>query len=111
VLAEGLWHELKKEGIEVVVCCAGAIRTPGYAMTAGADAPGTLDAEKVVEKTLRSLGRGPRVVPDFVNQIANWVMGRLLPRIAVIGIMAGNTKNLAPYKIINIRLTKKGKIL
>lgn len=94
VLAEGLWHELKGKGIDVLVCCAGAVRTPGYAKTAGSDAPGTLDADFVIERTLHALGRGPRVIPGFVNQVANWVLSRIVSRRMAISIMAGSTKDL-----------------
>jgi uncharacterized protein len=95
VLAESLWHELKDEPIDVVACCAGAVRTPGYAVASGKDAPGTLDPEDVVEQTLRALGRGPVVIPGFVNRAANVVMSRLLPQRAAIAIMAGSTGSLA----------------
>jgi short-subunit dehydrogenase len=98
VLGEGLWHELENRGIDVITCCAGAVRTPGYAMTADKDAPGTLDPEKVVEQALRALGRGPLVIPGFVNRAASVFMGRLLPRRAAIAIMAGSTSGLAPAK-------------
>ncbi len=98
VLAEGLWHELENLGIDVIACCAGAIRTPGYAMAAGEDAPGTLDPEKVVEQALSALGRGPVVIPGFVNRAANIFMSRLLPRRTAIAIMAGSTGSLAPAK-------------
>jgi uncharacterized protein len=95
VLAEGLWHELEGHGIDVIACCAGAVRTPGYAMAAHGDAPGTLDAEVVVEQALRALGRGPRLIPGLVNRVANWVMSRLLSRRMAIRIMARSTKDLA----------------
>jgi uncharacterized protein len=95
VLAEGLWHELKTNGVDVLVCCAGAVRTPGYGMAAGKDALGTLDPEVVVEQALRALGGGPRVIPGFVNRVASWVMSRLLPRRMAIGIMARSTKDLS----------------
>jgi hypothetical protein len=98
VLAEGLWHELKGHGIDVIACCAGAIRTPGYADAAGKDAPGTLDPGFVAERTLRALGHGPLVIPGFVNLAAYSIMSRLLPRRAAIGIMAGSTSNLAQAK-------------
>jgi short-subunit dehydrogenase len=94
VLAEGLWQELKERGIDVITCCAGAIRTPGYAAAAGGEAPGTLDPEFVAERTIRALGRGPIVIPGFTNRLAAWVMGRLLPRPMAIRIMAASTKNL-----------------
>lgn len=98
VLAEGLWFELRSSGIDVVACCAGAVRTPGYAMTAGGDAPGTLDAEKVVEKTLRALRSGPVVVPGVLNKTADALMRRMLPRRAAIAVMAGSTGSLAPSR-------------
>ena len=94
VLAEGLWQEWKEKGVEVVACCAGAVRTPGYAQTADGDAPGTLDPEKVVEETLGRLGRGPVVIPGRVNRVAHFVMSRLLPRRTAIAIMARSTGGL-----------------
>jgi short-subunit dehydrogenase len=95
VLAEGLWQELAPRGIDVVACCAGAVRTPGYATTAGRDAPGTLDAAQVAERTLDALRRGPIVIPGFVNRAAATLMVRLLPRRAAIRIMAGTTRRLS----------------
>ena len=96
VLAESLWHELRGDGIDVVACCAGAVRTPGYTAAAGGDAPGTLDPEQVVEQTLCRLGRGPVVIPGGVNRFAAALMTRLLPRRAAIAIMARSTTGLAP---------------
>jgi uncharacterized protein len=98
VLAESLWYELSDKGLDVIACCAGAVRTPGYAMAAGKDAPGTLDPEEVVEQALRALGRGPIVIPGLVNRAANVFMGRLLPRRVAIAIMAGSTGSLSPAK-------------
>ena len=96
VLAEGLWYELKDKGVDVLACCAGAVRTPGYSgAAAGKDAPGTLDPEQVVEAALRALGRRPVVIPGRLNRVANVFMTRLLPRRAAIAIMAGNTGGLA----------------
>jgi short-subunit dehydrogenase len=95
VLAEGLWHELEGHGVDVIACCAGAVRTPGYAGAAQGDAPGTLDAEVVVEQALRALGRGPRLIPGVVNRVANWVMSRLLSRRMAIRIMARSTRDLS----------------
>jgi hypothetical protein len=97
VLAEGLWCELKDQGIDVVACCAGAVRTPGYTGAAvGKEAPGTLDPDDVVEQALRALGKGPVVIPGRVNRIASSFMTRLLPRRTAISIMARNTTDLVP---------------
>ncbi len=95
VLAEGLWYELKNKGVDVVACCAGAVRTPGYVeAAAGKDAPGTLDPDEVVEQALWALGRGPVVIPGYVNRMASIFMTRLLPRRRAISIMARNTADL-----------------
>ncbi len=95
ILAEGLWHELRREGIDVLACTAGAVRTPGYMSSADQkDAPGTLDPEQVVEEALDSLGSSPTVTPGMTNRIAKFFMGRLLPRKKAISIMHNNTKDL-----------------
>jgi short-subunit dehydrogenase len=97
VLAEGLWYELKDKGVDVIACCAGAVRTPGYSgAAAGKDAPGTLDPEQVVEQALQALGRGPMVIPGRLNRFATVLMSRVLSRRRAISIMAGNTTALAP---------------
>jgi short-subunit dehydrogenase len=96
VLAESLWAELAEHGVDVLTCCAGAIRTPGYADRArGKQAPGTLDPEVVVERTLVALGRGPRVIPGFINLIASLLVGRLFPRRLAIKMMAATTRELS----------------
>jgi uncharacterized protein len=95
VLGESLWGELRPRHVDVLVSCAGAIRTPGYQKTAKKDAPGTLDPERVVELTLRAIGKGPVVVPGGVNKLARVVLGRMVSRRAAVGIMARNTKDLA----------------
>jgi len=94
VLGEGLWSELAPHGVDVVVSCAGAVRTPGYQRTSKRDAPGTLDANVVAQQTLDALGRGALIVPGATNQLARFMLGHLLPRRAAISIMASSTKDL-----------------
>jgi hypothetical protein len=95
VFGESLWRELRPQGVDVVVSAAGAVRTPGYTAAATGDAPGTLDARVVAERTLDALGRGPVVTPGATNRIARFVMGRLLPRRMQIAIMARSTEGLS----------------
>jgi short-subunit dehydrogenase len=94
ILGEGLWRELGPHGVDVLVSCAGAIRTPGYRKTATEDAPGTLDASVVARRTLDALGHGPTVVPGATNRLARFMLGRVLSRRTAISIMAGSTKDL-----------------
>lgn len=96
VLAEGLWSELRKEGVDVLSSCAGAIRTPGYNQSKQSkDAPGTLDADVVAHRTLEALHKGPTVVPGATNKFARFLMSRLLPRKWAIAIMDQNTRHLS----------------
>lgn len=82
-------------GVDELVSCAGAVRTPGFAaQNAGADPPGTLDARDVARATLAAVGRGPRVVPGWLNGLAQWAVGRLLPRRHAIALMEQNTRQL-----------------
>jgi len=94
VLAEGVWHELRARGVNVHVCCAGAIRTPGYARASAGEAPGTLDAESVARAALDHIGGGPRVTPGWVNKLAALLVGRWLPRPLAIATMAKATREL-----------------
>ena len=94
ILAEGLWQELGEHNVDVIASIAGAIRTPGYDKASTNDAPGTLDAPEVVEKTLAALGKGPVIIPGFFNRFATFLMEKCMPRRQRIKIMYNNTKDL-----------------
>ena len=96
VLAEGLWKELKPRGVDALACCAGAVSTPGYQQAEKIKrAPGTLDADKVAEKTLNALGKRPIIIPGAINKIGRFALTRLLSRKAAISIMSKNTGGLS----------------
>jgi hypothetical protein len=94
VLGESLWAELLPDGVDVVTCCAGAIRTPNYLRTAKGDAPGTLDADAVAAATLDALGEGPLVIPGGVNKLAAFVMRRVMSRAGSVRLMGKQTDAL-----------------
>jgi uncharacterized protein len=94
VLGESLWAELRPSGVDVLVSCAGAIRTPNYARALAREAPGTLDARTVAEHTLDALGQGPLTVPGSVNRLARFVLGRMMPRASVVRLMERSTRSL-----------------
>mgnify|MGYP006266365737 CR=1 FL=1 len=102
ILGQGLWHELRPEGVHVTVCVAGAVRTPGLAAaqspgSPGREAPGTLDPDAVARAALDGLGRKTVVVPGAVNRLARFLMRRLLPSRAAIAIMASSTRDLKEH--------------
>ncbi len=94
VLGESLWHELRPHGVNVLVSCAGAIRTPGYVATSKRDVPGILEPAEVAERTLKAIGKGPIVVPGATNKLARFFLGRILTRRAAVGVMAKSTEEL-----------------
>jgi len=95
VLAEGLWDELTRQGVNVVACRAGATATPGYA--ASKPRPNhvpLLSPDYVAERTLAALGRGPSVVPGLFYRWSAFLMNRLMPRRMAIRIMGRATRKL-----------------
>jgi len=93
-LAEGLWAELKPKGVDVLACCAGATRTPGYLRAMPGKAPGELEPEAVAEAALNALGKGPLLIPGRFNRFASLLMRRLMTRKQTISMMASQTKKL-----------------
>ena len=96
-LAEGLNAELRERGVDVIACCAGATRTPGYLRTAPRPAPGELAPEQVVEETLGRLGTRAVVVPGRFNRFARLLLG-LLPRAMAVRVLGGQTRALTLHE-------------
>jgi len=100
VLGEGLWEELRADGVDVVACCAGRVRTPTYersqARPPGWLAPPVLEPQVVVRATLAALGRGPVVIPGRLNQLAAALTARLLPRRAAVVCVSAATRAMYP---------------
>jgi uncharacterized protein len=95
-LGEALSHELAERGIDVVVACAGATRTPGFvAQTAGKKAPRSMTPDDVARETLRALPRRGAFIPGFFNRFAQRMLS-LMPRRSAIRVMAGHTRGLLP---------------
>ena len=93
VLAEGLWDELKERGVDVLACCAGATRTPGYDRVTprretSALAPAVQEPGEVAGEALAALGRRPLVVTGRGNRLASFVMRRILTRRLAVTTMA-----------------------
>ena len=64
VLAEGLWAELRDDGVDVLVSCAGATRTPNYVASEPEDANVPVqEPEQVATETLNASGEEADGVP------------------------------------------------
>jgi len=95
-LAEGLWAELAPLGVDVLACCAGATRTPGYLRAVPNGASGELEPAAVAADALKKLGRAPFTVPGLFNRVASFFMRKVLPRRTAVSIMAAQTAKLKP---------------
>jgi len=94
-LGEGLAHELAERGIDVIVTCAGATRTPGFVnLIAGRKGPRAMSPDAVARATLARLPGSGTFVPGGFNRFAQFVMARLLPRRVAVRLMARETRAL-----------------
>ncbi len=95
VLAEGLWEELRAEGVDVIACCAGATRTPAYeASKPVREPPILMESAPVVTETLAALGQTPSFIPGMANRAAAFLLERLLPRSTAIRTMGKATRKM-----------------
>jgi short-subunit dehydrogenase len=96
-LGEGLAEELAPHGVDVLVCVAGATRTPSYLAGKLADRGRTaieMEPEAVARIAVRALGRKPLVVAGAVNRAVRLLLGRLLSRRAAVRLLHRGTRNL-----------------
>ena len=93
-LAEALWYELKADGIDVTGCIAGAMPTPGYTKVFKDLAPGAMDPEEAAERTLKALGKGPRFIPGFINNLVAHTTLHLVPKKRLIPMLAKTMQDL-----------------
>jgi short-subunit dehydrogenase len=99
VLAEGLWEELRGQGVDVLASLPAPVRTPGYLASAPRNAPAALEPRVVVLNALNALGKGPTTVPGLFYRLAGGVMQHLLPRKTAIQIMARATRGMYEQKV------------
>jgi len=96
VLAEGLWYELGKKGVDVLACVAGATLTPSYEGSTDRIPTSWLarpmQPDEVTEQALRDLGQRPRGVSGRRNRFAAALLNRLLPRRAAIRMVSKETE-------------------
>lgn len=97
VLGEGLWDELRGRGVDVLVCSAGATRTPNYEASAPkktSPMATVMEPEAVVERALGALGRRPGTIPGLGNRLAAFLMQRIMPRRAAVRTMGRATRDM-----------------
>jgi hypothetical protein len=95
VLAEGLWYELRDQGVDVVAIRPGSTRTPGWqsSQPAEGDLKGVMEPADVVRDALAALGTTPSIAAGSANRAAE-ALFRSMTRRDVIELMSGITVQL-----------------
>src|SRR4029079_16795604 len=89
VLAEGLWAELRADGVDVLVSCAGATRTPNYVASEPEDANVPVqEPEQVAAETLDALGKKTTLFPARVLRVTHFAFRHLMGRRTAVRLMA-----------------------
>jgi short-subunit dehydrogenase len=89
VLAEGLWAELRRERIDVLVSCAGATRTPNYVASEPEDSKVPVqEPTQVAEETLNALGKKPTLFPARMLRVTHFAFRHLMGRSTAVRLMA-----------------------
>lgn len=98
ILAEGLWQELRAQGVDVTGCLLGTTRTPGFVNSRPqlerAGAIPIMEMAPTVREALDALGRGPRQVVGRLNRLINFVLQHLLPQRRLIELVSRSTTAL-----------------
>ncbi len=94
LLAEGLWDELRGQGVDVLASCPPAVSTPGYLASAPHGSMSAMTPQAVVRESLAALGKRPAIIPGRRWRLANTFMQRLLPRASAIKLMGSVTRRM-----------------
>ncbi len=90
--SEGIWHELKNAGIDVLAVCPGPTQTE-FADTAKVNLGG-MTAKAVVDCSLKNIGKNSSVIVGFENQFSTFFL-RFFSRNLLIKFGAIFTKKIA----------------
>ena len=101
MLGETLWEELRGSGVDVLVVCPGATRTPGWkrsqARIQGFLATPVMEPTPVVTEALEALGRRPLVITGRANRLFGFFLNRLMSRRGAVGLLARSMHRMYPH--------------
>jgi hypothetical protein len=100
IIAESLWYELGRYGVDVLGFMAGSTKTPGW--DANAPKPGrfvkVMDVKSSVAEALKALGERPSLIAGRSNRLGYFIMGKIMSRNRAIRIVSGSMdKMFGPF--------------
>ena len=97
-LAEGLWEEMRGNGVDVLALVAGATRTPAFEDATPADKQESalpMAPEEVVRQGLARLGgRRPVFIAGRLNRVVVFTLSRLISRRAAVTFMGRQLRRI-----------------
>jgi hypothetical protein len=86
VIAETLWYELGRYGVDVLGFMAGSTKTPGWDANNPKPAPlvKVMDVKAAVAEALIALGKRPSLIAGKLNRLGYFFMGKAMSRAAAI---------------------------
>ena len=98
MLGESLWEELRSSGVDVLVVCPGATRTPGWeqsrAQLKGSLSTPVMEPAPVVSQALEALGRRPLLIAGRTNRLFGLLLNRLMSRRSAIELLARSMRRM-----------------
>ena len=100
IIAETLWYELGKYGVDVLGFMAGSTKTPGW--DANKPKPDRLvkvtDVKSTVAEALKSLGKRPSLISGRSNRLGYFFMGKMMSRSrAICTVSKSMNKMFGPF--------------
>jgi uncharacterized protein len=95
-LAEGLRVEWAPQGVDVIACAPGPIRT-GFAARANMQMAQALPAEVVARVTMQALGRKTTVRPGWLSKLLGWSLAPL-PRWGQVRVITQVMKGMTAHQ-------------
>lgn len=98
IFAEGLWDELRNDGVDVLGYLVGSTRTPGFEaskpMLERASYVKVMNVNDTVADALSALGRSPSSIAGRMNRILMFILLRLLSRRRLTRMVSATTRAL-----------------
>lgn len=91
-LGEGLWYELRNQGVDVLSISPGATNTSGFRsanpkLKEGQKVKGVMLPEETAAAALKALGSRPSARPSFRDELETFFMSRVLNRRKAVSII------------------------
>ena len=99
LLTESLFHELKRDGISIMACCAGTTSTPTFWSTN----PilnrwiRIMKPEDMAESALKELGMKSIHIPGWQNRLSYILLTRILPRHISAKLVSKEMRKIYPF--------------